>query len=96
MMFISCCLQETHFFNWDSLHAKLISQHEEWSYKKKKRKNIKSIQENSLERIQRLKSPITLDLKPFRSEVKGKHSTGREFQSLAVRGKCSHRHLCNI
>ena len=28
-----------------------------------------------------------LDLKPFRSYIKGKHSIGREFQSLAVQGK---------
>ena len=30
---------------------------------------------------------LILNLKPFRSKVKGKHSIGREFQSLAVRGK---------
>ena len=28
-----------------------------------------------------------LDLKPLRSSVKGKHSIGREVQSLAVRGQ---------
>ena len=31
--------------------------------------------------------PINSDLKPSRSQVKGKHSIGIEFQSLAVRGK---------
>ena len=31
---------------------------------------------------------LTLDLKPFRLEVKGKHSIGREFQILAVPRKC--------
>ena len=30
---------------------------------------------------------LILDLKPLRSWVKGKHSIGREFQSLAVQGK---------
>ena len=30
---------------------------------------------------------LILDLKPLRSKIKGKHSIGREFQSLAVRGK---------
>ena len=30
---------------------------------------------------------LILDLKPLTSQVKGKHSIGREFQSLAVRGK---------
>ena len=29
---------------------------------------------------------LILDLKPFRSQIKGKHSIGREFQILAVRG----------
>ena len=30
------------FFNWDSLHARLNSHYKAWSYKKKKRKNIKA------------------------------------------------------
>ena len=30
---------------------------------------------------------LTLDLKPFGSQVKQKHSASKEFQSLAVRGK---------
>ena len=30
------------FFNWDSLHAMLNSHYEEWSYKKKKHKKIKT------------------------------------------------------
>ena len=30
---------------------------------------------------------IILDLKPLRSQVKGKHFIGREFQSLVVQGK---------
>ena len=30
---------------------------------------------------------VILHLKPFRSEVKGKHSMGREFQSLVMEGK---------
>ena len=38
---------------------------------------------------------IILDLKPLRSQVKGKHFIGREFQSLVVQGK-KHRHHCNI
>ena len=45
----------------------------------------KIIQKISLERTMCL---LILDiLKPLRSYVKGKHSIGREFQSLAVRGK---------
>ena len=30
---------------------------------------------------------LILDLKPFRSQVRGKHSIGRELQSVAARGK---------
>ena len=40
-----------------------------------------------MERTQGEKVPINSRLKPFKSEVKGKHSAGKEFQSLAVRGK---------
>ena len=29
-----------HFFNWDSLHAKLNNHYEAWGYKKKKHKKI--------------------------------------------------------
>ena len=29
---------------------------------------------------------LILDLKPFRLQVKGKHTIGREFQRLAVQG----------
>ena len=35
------------FFNWDSLHARLNSHFEAWSYKKKKHKNIKISNETS-------------------------------------------------
>ena len=34
-----------------------------------------------------VKSVLCLDLKPFRSWLNGKHSTCREFQSLAARRK---------
>ena len=30
------------FFNWDSLHARLISHYKAWGYKKKKHKKIKA------------------------------------------------------
>ena len=30
-----------YFFNWDSLHTRLNSKHEAWSYKKKNHKKIK-------------------------------------------------------
>ena len=58
------------------------------SYKKKEHKKIKAYRKSLY------KEPtvnrcllILLDLKPLRSYVKGKHSLGREFQSVAVQGK---------
>ena len=38
------------FFNWDSLHARLNSQYEAWSYEKKKHKKDYSIEEICLEK----------------------------------------------
>ena len=77
----------TFCFNCDSLHARLNSHYEAWSYKKKKHKKItayrKSVQKESTVK----RCLIILDLKPLRSQVKGKNSLGREFQGLAVQGK---------
>ena len=39
------------FLNWDSLHARLNSHYEAWSYKKKKHKKDCRIQEICLENI---------------------------------------------
>ena len=36
------CFNLLFFFNWDSLHARLNSQYEAWSYKKKKHKKIRA------------------------------------------------------
>ena len=75
------------FLNWDSLHARLNSRYEAWSSKKKKLKKINA-QRKSVQKEPTVKRyPLILDLKPFRSQVKGKHSIGREFESLAVQGK---------
>ena len=41
------------FFNWDSVHARLNILYKAWSYKNKKHKNIKIIQEISLEKTYR-------------------------------------------
>ena len=75
------------FFNWDSLHARLNSHYGAWSYKKRSTKKItgyrKSIQKEPTVR----RCLLILDLKPPRSQVKGKHSAGGEFQSLAMRGR---------
>ena len=49
--------------------------YEAWSYKKKRKE------------LTDKRCLLILDLKPFRSWVKGKHSAGKEFQNRAVRGK---------
>ena len=77
-----------HFvFNWDSLHARLSSHCKARSYKEKKHKKIKAYRKHLQKEPTINRCLLILDLKPFRSLVKGKHSIGREFQSLAVRGK---------
>ena len=76
-----------YFFNWDSLHAKLNSHYVAWSYKKKKHKKITAYKKYVQKEPTVKRRLLILDLKPLRSQVKGKHSIGREFQSLAVRGK---------
>ena len=35
------------FFNWDSLHARLNSHYEAWSYKKKKHKKVKAYRKSN-------------------------------------------------
>ena len=74
----------------DSLHRRLNSHYEAWSYKKKKFKKITAYRKYVQGEPAIKKCLVILDLKPFRSQVKGKHcihSIGREFQSLAVSGK---------
>ena len=75
------------FFNSDSLHARLNSHYEALSYKEKKAQ--KRLWDTAGYRKSVQKEPTVkrylsiLDLKPLRSYVKGRHSIGREFQSLA-------------
>ena len=71
----------------DSLHRRLNSHYEAWSYKKKKFKKIKAYRKYVQREPAVKKCLVILDLKPLRSEVKGKHSLGWKFQSLTVRGK---------
>ena len=53
----------TFFFkNWDSLHARLNSHYEAWSYKKKKHKKITACRKLTVKRCL-----LILDLKPLRS-----------------------------
>ena len=67
--------------NWDSLHARLNSHQNAWSYKKKKHKKIE-VYRKSLQKEPTVNGCLLiLDLKPFRLQFKGKHSIGRGFQS---------------
>ena len=70
-----------------TLHARLNSHHKAWIYKKKQHKRIK-VHRKSIQKEPAVKRCLLiLDLKLFKSLVKGKDSKGREFQSLAVRRK---------
>ena len=53
-------------FNWYSLHAKLNSNYKAWSYKKKKKKQIKAYRK-SLQEEPTVRCLLILDLKPLRS-----------------------------
>ena len=55
------------FFNWDSLHARLNSHHEAWSYEKKNHKKIKSYWKFAWKEPTVKRCLLILDLKPFRS-----------------------------
>ena len=75
------------FFNWVSFHARLNSHYHAWSYKKKKHKKLKTYRK-CLQKEPTVKRYLLIFyLKLLRSQVKEKHSLGREYQSLAVRGK---------
>ena len=58
-----------------------------WSYKKKKHKKITAYRKSVYKEPTVKRCLLILDSKPLRSKVKRKHSIGREFQDLAVRGK---------
>ena len=75
------------FFNWDSPHARLTSNYEAWSYKKRSTKRITGYRKSVSKEPTVKRCLLILNLKPLRSYVKGQHSIGREFQSLAVQGK---------
>ena len=56
---------ETHFFNWDSLHAKLNSHCKAWSYKNKKHKMIKAYRKYLQKEPAKNKCLLILDMKPY-------------------------------
>ena len=55
--------------------------------RKKKHKQIKAYRKSVQKESTVKKCLLILELKLFRSQVKGKHSIGRDYQSLTVRGK---------
>ena len=63
--FSASCPKETHFFNWDSLHARLNSCCKAWSYKKKKHKKIKAYRKSLWKEPTVNRCLIILDLKPY-------------------------------
>ena len=72
---------------WNSLHARLNNHYKTQSYEKKKHKKIKAYRKFVQKEPTVQRCLLILGLKPFTSQVKENHSIGREFQSLAVRGK---------
>ena len=53
--------------NWDSLHARLNSHHEAWSYKKKKHKKVKACRKSVSKEPTFKRCWLILDSKPLRS-----------------------------
>ena len=53
--------------NWDSLHARLSSHYEAWSYKKKKHNKITGYRKSVYKKPTVKKCPLILDIKPLRS-----------------------------
>ena len=72
------------FFGLDSLHARLNSHYKAWSYKKNKHQKIKAYIKSLQEETAVNKCSLTLNLKPFRLQIKKEHSIARKFQNLAV------------
>ena len=64
------------------VHARLNSHYEAWSYKKKKHKKIKAYRKSLSKELRVKRCLLILDLKPYRSQVKEKHSIGREYRVL--------------
>ena len=58
----------------DPLHVRLNSHYEAWSYKEKKHTKFKANRKFVSKEHAVKRCLLTLDLKPFRSQIKGKHS----------------------
>ena len=78
------------FFFWTRIHSiqgVQPSRYEACSYEKKKHTKIKAYIKSVQKEPTVERCLLVRDLNSLRSEVKGNHSIGREFQNLAVRGK---------
>ena len=60
-------LNTNFFFNWYSLHARLNSHYEAWSYKKKKQKNITACRKSAQTEPTSKRCLLILDFKALRS-----------------------------
>lgn len=63
------------FLNWGSLHTRPNSDYNARSYKKKKGRRWRACRKVDYKEFKDKRSQLNLDLEPFRSKVKGKHST---------------------
>ena len=74
-------------FNLIGINARLNSHYKAWSYKKKKLKKVIAYRKSFCRKPTVNKCLLFLNVMSFRLQVKGKHSIGREFQSIAMQGK---------
>ena len=75
------------FFNWDSIHKSGRATTKHGVKRKRGRPRKKAYRKPDKKEPKDDMCLSSLDLKPFRSKVKGRDSASKESQSLAVRGK---------
>lgn len=89
LFYTSFCIhgfQFAYFFKLGFILCKAEQPLGDMGLQEKEENNEKNIRKIFRKRSKK-KMPITLHFKLFRSDVKGKHSVGRDFQSLAARRK---------
>ena len=87
-------MKRTIFFNWDSLHARLNSHYQGWSYKKKKYKKVKGYRKSPLKEHTLNRCLLTLRLKAiqiigqikafYRQKIPGSSCTRKETIDINV------------
>ena len=65
LFFTASCPNETHYFYWDFLHARLNSHCKTWSCKKRKHKKIKAYRRSYKKRRTVNRCLLILDLNPY-------------------------------